>query len=156
MNWCLKEGRKVIPHRIHHVEKSITNLIFHFLIIRNYSKNEWPAATVSRIKLTKYERYLAYCSFAYQKIEKNLNVSICHVVAEADRYVPGLATAKSRVLKLEELAKICSVQYWSLKNSVPILMPSSRGFDLWTTFSRERIRQFKNRRALCSKELNSL
>ena len=52
-----------------------------------------------------------YCAFEYQKIEKNFHVSICHVVAEADRYVPGLATAKSRVLKLEELAKICSVQY---------------------------------------------
>ena len=43
---------------------------------------------------------------------KNFSTSpICQVVAEADRYVPGLATAKSRVLKLEELAKICSVQY---------------------------------------------
>ena len=105
----------------------------------------------------KFRSYsCSYCSFAYQKIEKILNVSICHVVAEADRYVPGLATAKSRVLKLEELAKICSVQYWSLKNSVPILMPSSRGFDLRRTFSRERIRQFKNRRALRHKELNFL
>ena len=54
---------------------------------------------------------LIYCSFAYQKIEKIFYVSICHVVSEPDRYVPGLATAKSRVLKLEELAKICSVQY---------------------------------------------
>ena len=35
---------------------------------------------------------------------------MCHVVAEADRYVPGLATAKSRVLKLEELSEIPSVQ----------------------------------------------
>ena len=52
-----------------------------------------------------------YCSFEYQKIEKKSTSPICHVVAEADRYVPGLATAKSRVLKLEELAKICSVQY---------------------------------------------
>ena len=39
-----------------------------------------------------------YCSFEYQKMEKILNVSICHVVAESNRCVQGLATAERRAL----------------------------------------------------------
>ena len=57
-----------------------------------------------------------------RKCKKFSTSPICHIVAESNRCVPGLATAESRVLKLEELAKICSMQYWSFKNSVFILI----------------------------------
>ena len=50
------------------------------------------------MNFTQSQNHTTYCAFDRQKMETFLNVSICHVVAESNRCVQGLATAERRAL----------------------------------------------------------